>query len=36
MDIILQEKGCGEQMKNEYAFYMNIHDLYILMNQKME
>lgn len=23
-------------MKNEYAFYMNIHDLYILMNQKME
>lgn len=23
-------------MKNEYAFYMNIHDLYILMNQRME
>ena len=23
-------------MKNGYAFYVNIHDLYILMNQKME
>lgn len=23
-------------MKNGYAFYMNIHDLYILLNQRME
>lgn len=35
-DMISDKRGSENQMKNGYAFYVNIHDLYILLNQKME
>ena len=34
--MILQKEGSENRMKNGYAFYSNIHDLYILLNQRME
>lgn len=33
---IIFTKGSENRMKNGYAFYSNIHNLYILLNQRME